>query len=55
MSVYLGCDIGTVSIKGVAVVDDPVLAKHVQERNILNELELSGKLNGAFKDFYFFL
>ena len=55
MSVYLGCDIGTVSLKGVAVVDDPVLAKHVHDRNLLNKLELSGKLDGPFKDFHFFL
>ena len=35
MSVYLGCDVGTVSLKGAAVVDDPYLAKYVRERNDL--------------------
>ena len=55
MSVYLGCDIGTVSLKGVAVVDDPVLVKHARDCNVLNELELSGKLNRPFNDFHFFL
>jgi predicted CoA-substrate-specific enzyme activase len=55
MSVYLGCDIGTVSLKGAAVVVDPYLAKNVRDRNVLTELEMSGKLNGPLKDFYFFL
>jgi predicted CoA-substrate-specific enzyme activase len=55
MSVYLGCDIGTVSLKGAAVVVDPSLAKYIRGRNVLAELEVSGKLNGPFRDFYFFL
>jgi predicted CoA-substrate-specific enzyme activase len=55
MSVFLGCDVGTVSLKGAAVVDDPALVKYVRERNVLAELKISGTLNGPLKDFYFFL
>jgi predicted CoA-substrate-specific enzyme activase len=55
MSIYLGCDIGTVSLKGAVVVDGPHLARQVRERNILTELKMSGKLNGPLKNSYFFL
>jgi predicted CoA-substrate-specific enzyme activase len=55
MGVYLGCDIGTVSLKGAAIVDDPGLASFIRGQGGLYQLEVSGKVNGPLKDSCFFI